>query len=197
MALLQTCLPTYTNAFFTTCDPLAAYHTQQYHIHRPLILPALVVAMSAIKKVLAMVTPPTASTHSLPNGDAPPTPVSPNGTRSCSPSADGRRSSMDGGSTRESGRKPNRISTLLSHIRSQSQTREPEPHPNGVEHDETVLSHQIVRPSTQRGLSMTEEKIQRKEERDIKDEQEAEERRRKHLETWKNVRLRPLPAKPI
>lgn len=147
--------------------------------------------MSVLKKVIAKVispdSSPTATSHNMPmtNG-GPSTPTST--TRSSSLSAEDRRSSVDGNSTRGSGRKQTRISTLLNHIRSRSETRDTAPEMNGVEHDETIHSHEIVRPSTQRSLSMTEEKIKRKQRRDIEDDHEAEERRQKHLETWKNVR---------
>ena len=153
--------------------------------------------MSALKKVLAKVVSPTASptatSHSLPVAQ-PASPTSPNGVRSQSPdsAASGSRRTSTDGSTRD-GRKANRMSTLISHIRSHSATgkaRDPLPTgavSNGVAHDDTVHSHEIVRPNTQRRLSMTEEKEDRKHERELKEEREAEERRRRHLEAWKNV----------
>ncbi|KIP06304.1 hypothetical protein PHLGIDRAFT_107152 [Phlebiopsis gigantea 11061_1 CR5-6] len=89
-------------------------------------------------------------------------------------------------------RKQSRMSTLISHIRSRSvANKTPEPQPNGVvsngiTHDDTVHSHEIVRPNTQRRLSMTEEKENRKQERELREERDAEQRRREHLEAWKN-----------
>jgi hypothetical protein len=167
---------------------------------------------SAIKKVLNKVAPtthsPTSSTH---DGEGLVSPTSPTRSRSpLGPDTPSHTSSAlsDTDSTQQrEGRKGNRVSTLLSHIRSHSSKRpDGEPvlqqngHlPNGAavtinnEHGDTVHSHEIVRPSTQRRLSMTEEKEQRKANREEKEDQEAEQRRRRHLETWKNVRRFLLP----
>lgn len=162
--------------------------------------------MSAIKKVLAKVTSPTSPTTSTAahNGDAAASPTSP--TRSRSPSAEAppsHRSSTVDPDHRES-RKPNRVSTLLSHIRSHSHSKTRDPaspaHQNGdahltnggahadASHGDTVHAHEIVRPSTQRRMSMTEEKGARKQEREFQEDREAEDRRKRHLEAWKNVR---------
>lgn len=170
--------------------------------------------MSAIKKVIAKVTSPghspTSSTHEASIDSA-------TRSRSPSPRNSATHSSgsleLDSGLQRErSSRKSNRVSTLISHIRSHSASakhREPlsptngKHHPNGhhhslsngdahkdPHHDDTVHAHEIVRPSTQRKLSMTEEKVQRQEVREEQEKHEAQDRRQRHLAAWKDDPLR-------
>lgn len=179
------------------------------------------VIKKALHKVIA--SPghsPTSSAHDAEGVISPTTPTRSHSslhsdTLSHTPASSSRTADSDSGhhTPREGGRKPNRVSTLLSHIRSHSthskassidSTTHPDGGaanghiPNGAvvtaepgAHGDTVHAHEIVRPSTQRRLSMTEEKEQRKVVREEKEETEAERRRQKHIEAWKNVR-RPL-----
>ncbi|EKM56864.1 uncharacterized protein PHACADRAFT_254225 [Phanerochaete carnosa HHB-10118-sp] len=169
--------------------------------------------MSAIKKVIAKVTSPghspTSSTHDA-SLESPKRSRSPS-SRSSSTHSTSTSVEHDGHTQRDGGRKPNRVSSLISHIRphsAHSKHREPffpvkrhsynSAHAtNGFVHkdahpDETAHSHQIVRPSSDHKLSMTEEKVQRQEDREVQDEHAAQTRKQKHLEAWKIVRRQSM-----